>query len=237
DRLRFSESVTGDVTEGVLVVTIDNPPVNATSAHVRQGLAKALSAAADRDDIEAIVVTGAGRIFVGGADIREFGQPPVEPSLPEVLNRIEDFPKPVVAAVNGAALGGGCEIALACHGRVAGQKATFGLPEVKLGIVPGAGGTQRLPRLVGVPAAIDMIGSGRSVKPAEALKLGLVDKIAADPVAEAIDLARAMASAPLRRTGALAVPAADASAVEASEKKVLSKARGQQSPAEAVRLV
>jgi len=219
---RFSESVAGEVRDGVLVVMIDNAPVNHAETH---------------DEIAAMVITGAGRIFVGGADIREFGQPPAGPGLPAVLDRIEGFAKPVVSAVNGAALGGGCEVTLACHGRVAAENAGFGLPEVKLGIVPGAGGTQRLPRLVGIPAAIDMIGSGRSVKPAEARQLGLVDAIAADPVAEAAKLARGMAEAPLRRNGVLAVPAADAAAVEAATGKVLSRARGQAAPAEAVRLV
>jgi 3-hydroxyacyl-CoA dehydrogenase len=234
---RFSETVTGDVRDGVLVVTIDNPPVNALSADVRDGLMAALDHVEASADIVGVAVTGAGRIFIGGADIREFGKPPVEPHLPDVLDRIENFAKPVIAAVNGAALGGGCEVALACHGRIAGEKASFGLPEVKLGIVPGAGGTQRLPRLVGIPAAIDMTGTGRSVKPEEAARLGLADKIAADPVAEAAQLARAVAGAPLRRTGALAVPVADAATVEAATKKVLSKARGQASPGEAVRLV
>ncbi len=234
---RFSESVSGSIRDGVLVVTIDNPPVNATSAHVRQGLVKALGHAVAVGTVFGIVVTGAGRTFVGGADIREFGKPPVEPTLPEVMERIENCGKPVVAAVNGAALGGGCEIALACHGRIAGEAASFGLPEVKLGIVPGAGGTQRLPRLIGTVAAIDLIGSGRTVRPDEALKLGLIDGIAADHLSTAIALARGMASGPLRRTGGIEIAPADASAVEAAAKKVLAKARGQAAPAEAVRLV
>ena len=233
---RFSEGVTGEVRDGVLVVTIDNPPVNALSAHVRDGLFRALDHAATQP-VAGIVITGAGRTFIGGADIREFGKPPVDPTLPEVVNRIGGFAKPVVAAVNGAALGGGCEVALACHGRVAGNAASFGLPEVKLGIVPGAGGTQRLPRLTGTVAAIDMIGTGRNVKPDEALRLGLADAIADDPVAEAIALTRRMAAAPLRRTGALNVSPADAAAIETATNKVLSKARGQAAPAEAVRLV
>ncbi|MGF7007658.1 3-hydroxyacyl-CoA dehydrogenase NAD-binding domain-containing protein [Aminobacter sp. BE322] len=234
---RFSESVSGSIREGVLVVTIDNAPVNATSAHVRQGLVKALDHATAVGTVAGVVITGAGRTFVGGADIKEFGKPPVEPTLPEVMRRIETSSKPVVAAVNGAALGGGCEIALACHGRIAGEAASFGLPEVKLGIVPGAGGTQRLPRLVGLVAAIDLIGSGRTVRPEEALKLGLVDGIAADHLVTAIALANDMASAPLRRTGGIQIAVADAAAVEAAAKKVLAKARGQAAPAEAVRLV
>lgn len=234
---RFSESVTGSLSDGVLVVTIDNPPVNAVSAHVRQGLVKALDHAAASSIVVGIVITGAGRTFVGGADIREFGKPPVEPSLPEVIERIEGFGKPVVAAVNGAALGGGCEIALACHGRIAGDKASFGMPEVKLGIVPGAGGTQRLPRLIGTVAAIDLIGSGRAVKATEALTLGLVDGVSNDHLDAALSLVHDLASAPLRRTGLLEVPATEPAAVDAAAKKILSKARGQAAPAEAVRLV
>ena len=171
----FSQSVSATLADGVLAVTIDNPPVNATSTHVRIGLMAALDHAEADATIVGIVLTGAGRTFVGGADIKEFGKPPVEPLLPDVINRIEGLKKPVVAAVNGAALGGGCEIILACHGRIASVEASFGLPEVKLGIVPGAGGTQRLPRLIGTFAAIDLIGTGRVVKANEALSLGLVD--------------------------------------------------------------
>lgn len=120
---RFSETVTGEARDGVLVATIDNPPVNALSAEVRAGLMAVLDHAETHDDIAGVVLTGAGRIFIGGADIREFGKPPVEPHLPAILDRMEAFAKPVVAAVNGAALGGGCEVALACHGRVAASLA------------------------------------------------------------------------------------------------------------------
>jgi 3-hydroxyacyl-CoA dehydrogenase len=233
----FSESVSATLSDGVLIVTIDNAPVNATSAHVRAGLMSALDHAEGDSGIVGLVITGAGKTFVGGADIREFGKPPVEPHLPDVLNHIEAFSKPVVAAVNGAALGGGCEIALACHGRVAGQTAVFGLPEVKLGIVPGAGGTQRLPRLIGTPAAIDHIGSGRTVKSKEAVALGLADRAADDVVAAAATLARELAGTPLCRTGELAVKADDAATIEAASAKILGKARGQAAPSEALRLV
>lgn len=233
---RFSESVTGNITDSVLLVTIDNPPVNAISADVRRGLIAALDHAAALATASGVVITGAGRTFVGGADIKEFGKQVPGPTLPEVIDRIESFGKPVVAAINGAALGGGCEIALACHGRIAGDKAVFGMPEVKLGIVPGAGGTQRLPRLIGMVAAIDLIGSGRTIKAEEALALGLVDGISND-VGTAAVLARGMAAAPLRRTGMIATPKAETAAIEAASKKVLAKARGQAAPAEAVRLV
>lgn len=235
--VRFSESVSALVEDDVLVVNIDNPPVNALSAHVRSGLMAALEHAASLPTIRGVVITGAGSTFIGGADIREFGKPPVAPTLPDVIERIEAFEKPVVAAVNGAALGGGCEVALACHGRIAGEKASFGLPEVKLGLVPGAGGTQRLPRLIGIVAAIDLIGTGRAVKAAEAVTLGLADSVAADPVGAALAFVQEPAAKPLHRTGMIAVPPADAAAVSATEAKVLARARGQAAPAEAVRLV
>jgi 3-hydroxyacyl-CoA dehydrogenase len=125
----------------VLVVTIDNPPVNAASTDMRQGLYAAIDHAAATQEITGVVITGAGKTFVGGADIREFGQPMAEPLLPHLVNHIEESAKPVVAAINGAALGGGLEVALACHARLASPAAKLGLPEVKLGLVPGAGGT------------------------------------------------------------------------------------------------
>lgn len=233
----FSKSISARLQEGALVVTIDNPPVNALSADVRSGLMAALDHAANLETAAGIVLTGAGGTFIGGADIKEFGKPPVEPMLPEVIERIETFGKPVVAAVNGAALGGGCEVALACHGRIAHEKASFGLPEVKLGIVPGAGGTQRLPRLIGVAAAIDLIGTGRAVKTDEAVTLGLADSIATDPIGAAIALVHEFTAKPLRRTGVIGVPPADPIVVEAAEAKVLARARGQSAPAEAVRLL
>ena len=235
--IRFSQSVSARREDGALVVTIDNPPVNALSAHVRSGLMAALDHATDLPTITGLVITGAGSTFIGGADIKEFGKPPMEPMLPEVIDRIETFEKPVVCSVNGSALGGGCEVALACHGRIAGEKAAFGLPEVKLGIVPGAGGTQRLPRLIGTIAAIDLIGTGRTVNVSEAVALGLADGTTADPVAAALTLLRELGAKPLRRTGLMAVPTVDAAAVSAAEAKVLARARGQSAPVEAVRLV
>ncbi len=235
--IRFSESVSARLQDGVLVVTIDNPPVNALSAQVRSGLMAALDHAAGGQEIAGLVITGAGKTFIGGADIREFGKPPVEPMLPQVIERIEAFDKPVICAVNGAALGGGCELALACHGRIASERASFGLPEVKLGLVPGAGGTQRLPRLIGIGAAIDLIGTGRAAKAGETVTLGLADAIAADAVAAAITVAHEQAGNSLRRTGSIPVPPADAATLGAAETRVLAKARGQAAPAEAVRLV
>lgn len=134
----------------ILVITSNNPPVNALGAAVRQGLDAAIKELAGDDSLKAAVIRCDGRTFFAGADITEFGKPMQEPSLPVLVDLIEASEKPVVAAVHGTALGGGCEVALACHYRIAVPSAKFGLPEVKLGILPGAGGTQRLPRVGGV---------------------------------------------------------------------------------------
>jgi len=173
----ITQSVDLDRRGRVAVLTVNNPPVNALSQHVRQGLRDGLKQAAADGGVAAIVITCAGRTFVAGADITEFGKPPKEPSLHEVLDLIESSPKPVVAAIHGTALGGGLEVTLACHYRVGAKTARFGLPEVKLGILPGAGGTQRLPRVVGVPKALSMIVSGDPIGADEALKAGLIDEI------------------------------------------------------------
>ncbi len=166
-----------NVEQGVSILSINNPPVNALGVGVRQGLFDALEQAENSPDIHAIVITGAGRTFIGGADIREFGKPPQEPLLGAVCNRIEACKKPVVAAINGVALGGGMEVALCAHYRVALEQARMGLPEVNLGLMPGAGGTQRTTRIVGARAALDLILSARQVKPDELLKLGIVDQV------------------------------------------------------------
>ncbi len=185
----------------VAVLTIDNPPVNAASHAVRAGLLARLAEATANPAVEAVVIVGAGRTFVAGADIREFGRPAERPTLTEVCDAIEASPKPVVAAITGTALGGGIEIALAAHARIAAPDAKVGLPEVKLGIIPGAGGTQRLPRLAGVPAAIELVTSGRILAAEEARRLGVVDRLADDPLAAAIALAPGLGgAAPHRRS-------------------------------------
>jgi 3-hydroxyacyl-CoA dehydrogenase len=235
--LRFSACVSGNIIDRLLVVTIDNPPVNAASAAMRAGLAAAISHANEGAEIESVVLTGTGKIFVGGADITEFGRPPVDPILPDVCQLIENSGKSVIAALNGAVLGGGLEIALACHYRIAAAASTVAFPEVKLGLVPGAGGTQRLPRLTGIPAAIDLIGSGRSVRATEAKALGIVDEVA-DGNLNARALALATESKQrFRKTGDLAVPPASADEIEAASRKITAKARGQVAPGVAVRLI
>ena len=182
----MSETVRIDRSGPVAVVTVDNPPVNAFSHAVRKELAAALDAARADPEVEAVVIAGAGRIFSGGADIREFdsGASLKSPNLPELITAIEDSSKPVVVALHGTAVGGACELALGCHGRVAAAGTKIGLPEVTLGIVPGAGGTQRLPRVVGVPAALDMIVTGRPVDAGKAAGLGLVDEVVGLGVAD-----------------------------------------------------
>jgi 3-hydroxyacyl-CoA dehydrogenase len=174
---KITESVDLDRRGHVAVLTVNNPPVNALSRHVRQGLHEGLMQAGSDAAVQAVVITCAGRTFIAGADITEFGKPPTEPSLHSVLELIESCPKPVVAAIHGTALGGGLEVTLACHYRVGVKGARFGLPEVKLGLLPGAGGTQRLPRVVGAQKALQMIVSGDPIGADEALKVGLIDEI------------------------------------------------------------
>src|SRR5688500_990431 len=173
----ITQSVDLDRRGRVAVVTVNNPPVNALSQHVRQGLDEGLKKAIADPAVSAIVIACAGRTFIAGADITEFGKPPVPPSLHTVLDVIESSPKPVIAAIHGTALGGGLEVTLACHYRVGVKDARFGLPEVKLGLLPGAGGTQRLPRVVGVEKALSMMVSGDPIRAEEALKHGLLDEI------------------------------------------------------------
>jgi 3-hydroxyacyl-CoA dehydrogenase len=178
----------------IAVVTIDNPPVNALKHEVRAGLVEAMREACDDGAVKAVLIACAGRTFSAGADITEFGKPPQAPTLHEVLTAIEAMLKPVVAALHGTALGGGFELALACHFRVAAPTARVGLPEVKLGLLPGAGGTQRLPRLVGPEKALRMIVTGDPIGASEALAAGAIDEVAeGDPTASAVAFARRVA--------------------------------------------
>ncbi|HEY5795601.1 MAG TPA: 3-hydroxyacyl-CoA dehydrogenase NAD-binding domain-containing protein [Bosea sp. (in: a-proteobacteria)] len=203
----------------IAIATIDNPPVNALGQALRSDLARAVSEAGSDPGVVAIVIAAAGRAFIAGADISEFGKPPVAPFLPDLLDAIEASPKPVVAAIQGVALGGGLEVALSCHGRVASSAAMLGLPEVKLGLIPGAGGTQRLPRLIGAAKAFPMMLSGEPVTAGKALELGLVDEVTGgDVVAAAVALARTLVTrgAPVRLRDATArLTSADREAFEA----------------------
>ncbi|MEE2635723.1 MAG: 3-hydroxyacyl-CoA dehydrogenase NAD-binding domain-containing protein [Acidobacteriota bacterium] len=204
----MSDAVSVSKRDGVAVVTLQNPPVNGLGFSVRAGLDVVLRASLQDDAIDAVVLTGAGRMFSGGADIREFGQPPPPgtPPLPELITTVENASKPVVAAIHGVALGGGCELALGCHLRLVTPDTRVGLPEVTLGIVPGAGGTQRLPRLIGVEAALNLIVNGRRVSATTALSLGFVDEVVdGDIVEAAITRARRLVDEgqPIRRVAAL----------------------------------
>ncbi|MGB5705898.1 MAG: 3-hydroxyacyl-CoA dehydrogenase NAD-binding domain-containing protein [Arenicellales bacterium] len=186
------------------LIKIDYPPVNAAGFKVRSGLMQAVSELDQDRDIAAIALYAAGRTFVAGADIREFGKPSQPPVLPDVINTIENLEKPVIACIHGTALGGGLEIALGCHYRVIIESGKVGLPEVTLGILPGAGGTQRTPRLIGIEAALEMIVYGSPVSSKRALELGLVDKVSReqDPRQVALEFAKEIiaSGAKVRRT-------------------------------------
>jgi 3-hydroxyacyl-CoA dehydrogenase len=160
----------------IAIILANNPPVNALSAEVRRGLAKAIESAEADEAVNAVVIACEGHTFFAGADIKEFGQPPIEPTLPQIVDRIEACTKPVVAAIHGNALGGGLEVALACHYRVAAHDSKLGTSEVKLGLIPGSGGTQRLPRVAGVTRALEMCALGNPIDAHAAFECGLIDR-------------------------------------------------------------
>lgn len=184
--------ITTEKHDDVLVIISNNPPVNALGAAVRQGLVDGIEEALGDDSVKAVVIRCDGRTFFAGADITEFGKPMQGPNLGEAIDRMEASDKPVVAAIHGTALGGGCEVALACHYRVAVPSAKLGLPEVKLGLIPGAAGTQRLPRVVGAEAALPMVVVGNPISAKKAATIGLVDKVVGEEslAADAIAFAR-----------------------------------------------
>ena len=183
-----------EVRDDVAVLTVDNPPVNPLSDGVRTGLYESLVKAEENSDVKGVVLTGNGRAFIAGADISEFGGNVEGISLNEVFSKLENCQKPVVAAINGIALGGGLETALCCNYRIADNKAFVGLPEVNLGLLPGGGGTQRLPRLAGPAEALKMMLTGAHVPAKKALDLGIVDKVSDDVVTESIAFIKEMAS-------------------------------------------
>ena len=238
-----SSVVTTALQGDVLVVTIDNPPVNALGAAVRQGLLAAMQQAQADAAVAAVLLVGAGKAFIAGADIREFGKPPVAPILPEVCRAIENLNKPVVAVLHGAALGGGLEVALSAHYRLALPAATLGLPEVNLGLLPGSGGTQRAPRLMGVQAATTLMLSGQPLKAQAALQAGLVDKLVegTDPLAAGLAYLRELlaANAPVRRTRDLAIAEPQAALAWLDEQKAetAKKSRGLFSPLKIIECV
>jgi 3-hydroxyacyl-CoA dehydrogenase len=226
-------SVTTERHGDVLVVLADNPPVNALSAAVRTGLKAAIEEAAADDAVRAVVIACAGRTFFAGADITEFGKPPVEPMLPTLVDQIEASDKPVVAAIHGTALGGGCEVAIASHYRIAVPSAKLGTPEVKLGLLPGAGGTQRLPRLAGVAVALEMVAKGDPISARKALDAGIVDRLAGEDslLADAIAFARDVADVrPIPRASERPL-APDPEAVAAFEQANARRFRGFDAPA------
>lgn len=228
----MSQVVNYEIEASIGVISVNNPPVNALSLPVRRGLMDAI-VAAQSDASDAVVIICEGRTFIAGADITEFGKPPVEPYLPDLLNTIEASKKPVIAAVHGTALGGGLETALAAHYRCALPGAKVGLPEVKLGLLPGAGGTQRVPRLAGPEAALDIMTSGKPINASQALEIGLIDKIVDDDLrAEAIAWARELVeqNAGVRMSSEQQVPAFDAALFDRYRATLAKRARGQLAP-------
>ena len=227
----------------VLVIGIDNPPVNALGQAVRAGLVAALEQAEADAAVRALLIVGKGKAFIAGADIREFGKPPLPPALPDVCNRIEASAKPVIAAIHGPALGGGLEVAMSAHYRVALAGAKLGLPEVNLGLLPGAGGTQRAPRLMGAKAAAELMLGGQHVSAKAALAAGLVDKLVEgdDPVAAGLSYARellAQGTGPRRtRDLAIADPAAALAELDSLAAASAKKARGLFSPSKIIECV
>ncbi len=227
----MSHAVSYSIRDKIGVISVDSPPVNALSQRVREGILDAVRKA-QKDKSEAVVLCCKGRTFIAGADITEFGKPPLEPGLSEVLSAMENSSKPIIAAIHGAALGGGFEVALACHYRCAVAGARVGLPEVKLGLLPGAGGTQRVPRIAGIRAAFDMIVSGNPIAAAKARDMGLVNEIIdGDLVEGAISYARDLvdSGAPLKRIRDVNIDPAtiEPGFFEQARKRVNARARGQ----------
>ncbi|MDH5351816.1 MAG: enoyl-CoA hydratase/isomerase family protein, partial [Betaproteobacteria bacterium] len=180
----MSDVAAYSVRDGIAVISLNNPPVNGLGNALRAGIAAGLEKADGDPDVKAVVLIGSSKVFSGGADIREFNTPMKKPNLPEVNDLQDSMQKPLVAAIGGFALGGGLELALACHYRIATDKTVLGLPEVKLGILPGSGGTQRLPRIIPVHEAARMMILGDAIPAARAKELGLVDEIATGDLLE-----------------------------------------------------
>jgi len=231
-----SDKVKLDRHDVIGIITINSPPVNALSVAVRAGIFECMKRAIADPEVKAIVLTCGGRTFIAGPDITEFGKPPEPPGLDEVLAAIENSPKPIIAGIHGTALGGGLEVALACHYRVATKDAKLGLPEVKLGLLPGAGGTQRLPRAVGPELAVKMIVGGDPINAEVALKNGLIEEIVEGPAAGSESFARKVLDEkrPLRRLrdddSKLQAAKADPSIFTNAVASMTKKARGLEAP-------
>ena len=211
------------------IISVNNPPVNALSQAVRAGLKAGVEKGNADPDVEAMIVWCEGRTFIAGADIREFGKPSQPPVLPDVVYFMEDSRKPLIAAIHGTALGGGLEVSLCCHFRIAAPSAKVGLPEVKLGLLPGAGGTQRLPRLAGVKIALDMIVSGNPIAAQKALEAGIIDEIAeGDLKKAALSLAKRVLAEkrPLRKVRDLVAKVDSPTQFEDYAKGIARKQRG-----------
>src|SRR5947207_10279541 len=221
----------------ISIITINNPPVNALSPGVPEGIAAAIAQACEDESIKGVVLIGGGRTFIAGADIKEFGKVTSgakgRGSLLPLLLAIEDCPKPTVAAIHGTAFGGGLEVAMAFHYRVAAPAAQVGQPEVKLGIIPGAAGTQRLPRLAGVAKAVEMCAFGEPVAAQEAVALGIADRIIeGDLTSGAVAFAREVAGQPARKTREREekLRGADAAIFERARQQPQKIKRGQTAP-------
>ena len=221
----------------VMVITVNNPPINAGSTEVRKGLLDAIELFQSDPKSSAAVIIGGGSTFIAGSDIKEFSQPLAEPHLPSVISAIENCPKPVVCALHGAALGGGFELALGCDARIALEGALVGLPEVTLGIIPGAGGSQRLPRLIGVEKSIEFICAGTRIKADEALKLGIINKLVKeDLLGNAIQFARSLIGQK-NRIRDIATPKAEASSVLAATQKALKAGKNRPNVHKAIEMI
>ncbi|WP_415404317.1 3-hydroxyacyl-CoA dehydrogenase NAD-binding domain-containing protein [Tateyamaria sp. SN3-11] len=232
DKIAYSRD--GDIA----VLTVQNPPVNALSHAVRAGLWAGMDQAESDDGVRAVLIVGEGRAFFAGADITEFGKPPLEPHLPDLINRIEASPLLVVASMHGVSLGGGLEVALGCHYRIAVPSARVGLPEVHLGLIPGAGGTQRLPRLTGVEPALEVMTTGRHVGAKAAHDLGIIDVIKdGDPGKNGLAYAQKLLKDGAGRRAVSEMPPPEPIDWDAAFEATLARSKGQISPAHCVRAV
>jgi len=227
------------IEDGIAVLTLDSPPVNALSAAVRGAILEGVLKAEADPAARALVLICAGKTFVAGADISEFGKPPAPPALADVLAAVENASKPVVAAIHGTALGGGLELALACHCRIAAPSAKLGLPEVKLGLIPGGGGTQRLPRAIGVEAALKLIVEGEPISAEAALDLGLIAALAPEKRLRtaAVGVAKRLAETPPQRTRGLPIGPFAPDAFETARRTAAKAKRGFDAPPAAIAAV